>query len=56
MTDKKMIEILREYAKSYSSDKHYDLNPGLALMIARRMEQLIAEEVPNNDLETTQND
>lgn len=56
MTDRKMIEILREYAKSYSSDKHYDLNPGLALMIARRMEQLIEKETTNNDFITTQND
>lgn len=41
MTDRKMIESLRDYAKAYASDKKYDLNPGLALMIANRMEQLI---------------
>lgn len=41
MTDKKMIELLRDYARAYTSGKPYDLNPGLALMIANRMEQLI---------------
>lgn len=41
MTDKKMIESLRNYARAYVGDKKYDLNPGLALMIANRMEQLI---------------
>ena len=41
MTDKKMIESLRNYAKAYASDKKYDLNPGLALMIANRMERLV---------------
>ena len=41
MTDKKMIESLRNYARAYSSEKSYDLNPGLALMIANRMEQLV---------------
>ena len=42
MTDKEMIEALRNYAKSYTSDKKYTFNPGLALLIANRMEQLIA--------------
>lgn len=56
MTDKKMIEILRDYARAYTSGKPYSLNPGLALMIANRMEQLIEAEVPNSDLETRQND
>lgn len=41
MTDRKMIEALRDYAKSYTSGKPYDLNLGLALMIANRMEQLV---------------
>ena len=42
MTDKEMIEALRDYAKEYTSGKPYGFNPGLALMIANRMEQLIA--------------
>ncbi len=41
MTDREMIEALRDYARAYTSDKAYDLNPGLALMIANRMEQLV---------------
>lgn len=41
MTDKKMIESLRDYARTYTSGKPYSLNPGFALMIANRMEQLI---------------
>lgn len=43
MTDKQMIEALRAYARAYASDKKYELNPGLALMIANRMEQLIGD-------------
>ena len=42
MNDREMIEALRNYARAYTSDKKYELNPGLALMIANRMEQLIA--------------
>ena len=42
MTDNKMIEALRDYARTYTSGKPYHLNPGLALMIANRMEQLVA--------------
>jgi hypothetical protein len=42
MGDKKMIEALRDYARTYTGGKPYDLNPGLAFMIANRMEQLIA--------------
>lgn len=51
MTDKRMIEILREYAKSYTNDKPYLLNPGFVLMIAKRMEQLaeIAEDKTQKD-------
>ena len=41
MTDKKMIEILRDYAKAYTNGKPYGLNPGFALMVANRMEQLV---------------
>ena len=52
MTDKEMIEALRNYAKSYTSDKRYAFNPGLALLIANRMEQLIS----NNDKETVEYD
>lgn len=37
-----MIEALRNYAKEYTNGKPYGFNPGLALMIANRMEQLIA--------------
>ena len=44
MTDKKMIEALRDYAKAYTNGKKYDLNPGLALMIANRIEQLTQKE------------
>ena len=43
MTDREMIDALRNYARSYTNDKPYALNPGLALMIANRMEQLIAD-------------
>ena len=42
MTDRQMIESLRDYARTYTSGKPYSLNPGLALMIANRMEQLVA--------------
>jgi hypothetical protein len=44
MTDREMIDALRHYAKAYTSDKAYGFNPGLALMIANRMEQLIEKE------------
>ena len=36
-----MIEALRDYARSYTNGKEYGFNPGLALMIANRMEQLL---------------
>ena len=49
MTDKKMIDSLRDYARAYTSGKPYDLNPGLALMIANRMEQLIGASKPENN-------
>lgn len=52
MTDREMIEALRNYARTYAIGKKYDLNPGLALMIANRMEQLIA----NNEKETVEYD
>lgn len=42
MTDKKMIETLRDYARTYTSGSPYSFNPGLALMIANRMEHLVA--------------
>ena len=41
MTDREMIDALRHYARSYTNDHPYALNPGLALMIANRMEQLL---------------
>ncbi len=57
MTDKKMIEVLRAYARAYASDKKYDLNPGLALMIANRIEQLISiAENRQNEVDIQQND
>ena len=42
MTDREMVEALRDYARTYTKDSKYDFNPGLALMIANRIEQLIA--------------
>ena len=42
MTDKDMIELLRDYAKAYMSGKPYNLNHWIALMIANRMEQLVS--------------
>ena len=42
MNDKKLIDSLRKYAKSYIDGTPYNLNPGLALMIADRLEQLIS--------------
>ena len=53
MTDKQMIAALRDYAKAYTQGKPYGLNPGLALVIANRMEQLVAAE---QNQETKQND
>ena len=50
MTDRQMIEALRRYARAYTDGKPYGLNPGLALMIANRMEQLLDQlEEGNND-------
>lgn len=49
MTDREMIEALRNYARSYTSDNKYDFNPGLALMIANRMEQLLNQVEKDND-------
>lgn len=45
MTDKELIKALRDYAKSYVNDMSYGLNPGIALMAANRMEELIGEQV-----------
>lgn len=42
MDDKILIKALRNYAQAYVDDQYYDFNPGFALMIANRMEQLIA--------------
>ena len=42
MTDKQLIKILRDYTKAYIDGKPYYINPGLALMIANRVEQLVA--------------
>lgn len=40
MSDKELIEALRYYIKEYSLEKPYNLNPGLALMAANRIEEL----------------
>ena len=40
MSDKELIEALRYYIKEYSLEKPYNLNPGLALMAAKRIEEL----------------
>ena len=42
MDDKDLIKILKDYVQTCTDDKHYDFNPGAALIIANRMEQLIA--------------
>ena len=42
MADEEIVRALRDYAQACISDKHYNFNPGLALMIANRIEQLIA--------------
>lgn len=54
MTDREMIDALRHYAKAYTSDKAYGFNPGLALMIANRMEQLIEKEKVEYDRQDQQ--
>ena len=41
-TDKELVGILRNYAQAYTSDKRYNFDPEFALIIANRMEQLIA--------------
>lgn len=40
MTDKELIDALRDYARLYMKGSYYDLNPGIALMVANRMEEL----------------
>lgn len=42
MTDREMIELLRDYAKAYTNGKPYYLDHGIALMIANRMEKLVS--------------
>lgn len=42
MDDKDLIKILKDYVQTCTGDKHYDFNPVAALIIANRMEQLIA--------------
>lgn len=42
MTDKELINYLKDYAKSSTSGAPYVFNPGLALIIANRMEQLVS--------------
>lgn len=41
MTDREMIEALRDYARAHVKDRPYGFDPGLALMIANRMEKLL---------------
>lgn len=41
MTDKELVEALKDYTRSYTSGKPYNFNPGLALIIANRIEQFI---------------
>lgn len=41
MTDKELIQALRDYAKGYTQNNN-GLNPGVAIMIANRMEELTA--------------
>ena len=50
MTDREMVELLRNYAKAHMNERPFNLNYGIALMIANRMEQLIeiAEKSQNN--------
>ena len=45
MTDKELIEALRNYAKSYTNGNPYNFNPGIALMVSNRMEQLVGTSV-----------
>lgn len=40
MKDTELIEALRNYARSYSNGNPYTFNPGVALMVANRLEQL----------------
>ena len=47
MTDKELIQALREYAKGYTQNNN-GLNPGVAIMIANRMEELTT--LFNNDM------
>lgn len=49
MTDKEIIELLRDYARAYSKGRPYSLNPGIALMIANRIEQLINNNEKDKD-------
>ena len=55
ISDKKLIEMLKQYAKSYNNGEPYGFNPGLALIIANRMEQLITlAENGQSAIETSQ--
>ena len=57
MTDREMVALLKDYANAYIDGKPYTLHYGLALMIAKRMEQLIEiAENYTNDTDTKQND
>lgn len=40
MTDRELIQALRKYAKGYTQNNN-GLNPGVAIMIANRMEELV---------------
>lgn len=43
MTNEELIKSLKNYARAYSSGNPYDFNPGVAIMVANRIEELAAE-------------
>ena len=48
MKDIEMIEALRNYAKSYSNGNPYSFNPGVAIMVANRIEQFVDKQTKFN--------
>ena len=53
--DQELIESLRNYANAYISNNQYDFNPGIALLVADRMESLIVDMHKKFELETNLN-
>lgn len=49
MNDKELVEALRNYAASYMSGIPYSFNPGLALLIADRFEELTSKNFCKNE-------